>query len=189
MKKVIAFGASNSQSSINQQLAIWAANQLKDVDVEVIDLNDYEMPIYSIDRENEGGIPELAKQLKARIQASDGIVISLAEHNGCFSAAFKNIIDWVSRIERSLWSGKAVFLMATSPGPRGGAGVLELAAKSFPYQGAKVAGTFSLPGFHQHFAIDEGIKDAELLETFSVAFENFKTAIHHEEAEATTTGA
>ena len=45
MKKIIAFGASSSKASINKQVAAYAANQLKNAMVEVLDLNDFEMPI------------------------------------------------------------------------------------------------------------------------------------------------
>ena len=58
MKKIIAFGASSSKTSINKQLATYAAKQFKDATVEVLDLNDYEMPIFSTDKEYENGIPQ-----------------------------------------------------------------------------------------------------------------------------------
>ena len=60
MKKILAFGASSSRNSINKQLATYAASLFQDATVEVLDLNDYEMPIYSIDKEKENGIPQLA---------------------------------------------------------------------------------------------------------------------------------
>ena len=49
MKKIVAFGASSSKKSINKDFATFVASQVKDVDVLVLDLNDFEMPIYSID--------------------------------------------------------------------------------------------------------------------------------------------
>ncbi|TVP44062.1 MAG: NADPH-dependent FMN reductase, partial [Halomonas sp.] len=49
--KVLAFGASNSKSSINKKLAFYAAQQINDADISLIDLNDFEMPIFSEDRE------------------------------------------------------------------------------------------------------------------------------------------
>ena len=42
MKKIIAFGASSSKTSINKQLATYAANLFKNAEVEVLDLNNYE---------------------------------------------------------------------------------------------------------------------------------------------------
>ena len=66
-KKIVAFGASSSIHSINKKLAIFAANQVKDAEVKILDLNDYEMPIYSIDKERANGIHDLAKKFKAEI--------------------------------------------------------------------------------------------------------------------------
>ena len=59
-KKIIALGTSSSKNSINKKLATFAVGRIENADVQILDLNDFEMPIYSIDRENETGIPELA---------------------------------------------------------------------------------------------------------------------------------
>ena len=66
MKKIVAFGASSSKKSINKDFATFVASQVKDVDVLVLDLNDFEMPIYSIDYENDNGIPKKAFNFKVR---------------------------------------------------------------------------------------------------------------------------
>ena len=124
-KKILAFGASNSKNSLNKKLAAFAAYQVENVEVNLVDLNDYEMPIYSIDREKETGLPDLAIQFKQQIKDADGIIISFAEHNSAYTAAYKNIYDWVSRIERNVWENKPMFLLATSPGGRGAKTVLE----------------------------------------------------------------
>ena len=71
MKKILVFGASSSKSSINKQLAIYASTLFKNVDVEILDLNDYEMPIYSIDLEKSNGIPNLAHNFYSKIGESD----------------------------------------------------------------------------------------------------------------------
>ena len=148
--KIIAFGASSSKQSINKQLATWVAEHVPG-ESKILDLNDYEMAIYSIDREKMDGIPALAQQFKQEINQADGIIISFAEHNGSYSAAFKNIFDWISRLEKPIWSDKPMFLLSTSPGPRGGKGVLATAVSSFPHQGGNVVASFSLPGFHRSF--------------------------------------
>jgi NAD(P)H-dependent FMN reductase len=93
MKKIIAFGASSSKNSINKQLAIYAAHLFQNATVEILDLNNYEMPIFSVDREKENGIPALAEEFYTKIGSADLIVLSLAEHNGAYSSAFKNILD------------------------------------------------------------------------------------------------
>ena len=46
--------------------------------------------------------------------------------------------------------------MATSPGGRGGATVLEIAKNAFPRYGANVLATFSLPSFNDNFDVEHG---------------------------------
>jgi len=161
-KKILAFGASNSTKSINKQLASYAANLFKNNTVELLDLNDYEMPIYSIDRENKLGIPQLAHAFYEKIGNADLILISFAEHNGAYSTAFKNIFDWMSRINGKTFQEKPMLLLATSPGARGGSSVLEIANKRFPFQGGVVKGSFSLPNFNDNFDAERGITNEVL---------------------------
>jgi len=175
-KKILAFGASNSIHSINKKLAIYAANQMEDAVITVLDLNDFEMPIYSIDRENKSGIPDLAVQFKNHIKEADGLIISFAEHNGAYTTAFKNIMDWMSRLEGSIWENKPMFLLATSPGGRGGKSVLTLAANSFKFMNNSPLISFSLPSFNKNFSETQGITDETLASEFQNQLKQF-TAI------------
>jgi chromate reductase len=88
MKKIVALGASNSSRSINRQLAGWAAQE-SGFSFELLDLNDFEMPIFSIDREEKSGFPEEAIAFKKLISEADGLIFSMAEHNGAYSSAFQ----------------------------------------------------------------------------------------------------
>ena len=81
MKKIIAFGASSSIHSINKKLATYAASSVPNAKATILDLNDYEMPIFSVDRQNKDGFPQLAHDLKDLHISVDGIIISFAEHN------------------------------------------------------------------------------------------------------------
>jgi chromate reductase len=162
MKKIIAFAASSSKTSINKQLATYAANQFENASVEVLDLNNYEMPIYSVDKEQENGIDQLATDFYSKIGSADLLVISFAEHNGNFSAAFKNVLDWTSRINAKTFQEKEMLLLATSPGVRGGSSVLEIATKRFPFQGGIVKGSFSLPSFNDNFDTEKGITNEDM---------------------------
>ncbi len=159
---VLAFAASNSSHSINKKLVTHAASVLKDeilsgVEITTLDLNDFEMPIYSVDREDEHGIPEQAKAFYAAIGQADILLISYAEHNGHYSAAFKNIFDWCSRIEMKIFQDKPMVIMATSPGGRGGASVLKAANESAGHFGAEVKGSLSVPNFYQTFDAEKGV--------------------------------
>jgi len=177
MKKLIAFGASNSQNSINKSFATFAAKLVKGAAVKLIDLNDYEMPIFSVDREDENGIHQLAFQFKQEIIDCDGIIISFAEHNGAYSAAFKNIYDWVSRIAPDVWEGKPMYLLATAPGAHGGKSVLEIAFNRFSRRNKDTIFTFSLPEFGKNFSLQDGITDRILEEEFMNGLQKFEQAL------------
>jgi chromate reductase, NAD(P)H dehydrogenase (quinone) len=176
MKNIIAFAGSNSKNSINKQLATYAANQINNFEIKILDLNDFELPLYSIDFEIEYGIPDNAQKFLDEIKASDGIVLSLAEHNGAYATVFKNLFDWMSRIDGKLWSDKPMLLMATSPGGRGGASVLEIAKGRFPFMGGNIIADFSLPSFSQNFLAD-GIVDDKLKHELAEAISKFENAI------------
>lgn len=176
-KKILAFGASSSRNSINKKLATYTAHQLEGCQINLLDLNDFEMPIYSIDKENENGIPDLAHRFDQHIKDADGIIISFAEHNGAYSAAYKNIYDWVSRIGKDVWNQKPMFLLSTSPGGRGGKGVLQLAANSYKFANKASIVEFSLPSFNQNFNEESGIQDEDLNSQFLNQLQIFKEAI------------
>lgn len=160
--KILGFAGSNSSKSINRELVRYAASFFAGHNVEILDLNDYEMPIYKMDREKENGIPQLAFDFAQKIDVCDLLIVSLAENNGAYSAAFKNIFDWVSRIpNRKAFGDKPMLLMATSPGSRGGASVLEIAKGRMPRSGGTVLETFSLPNFYENFDVAKGITNEE----------------------------
>ena len=176
MKRIVALGGSNSKASINKKLAAYVAGQIAEAEVWVADLNDFELPLYGIDRENEHGIPETAHRLNALIESADGLVISLAEHNGSYSAVFKNVFDWLSRITKNVWKDKPMFLMATSPGRRGGATVLQAAKTSFPHLGGNIVADFSLPSFHSNFS-ENGLTDSALQQELTQKIQYFQKVL------------
>jgi len=174
MKKILAFAGSTSSTSINKQLASFAAENLENTTFDIIDLRDFNIPIYSQDEEKENGLPEDAKRFSALFEQYDGFILSLAEHNGSYAAAFKNIFDWSTRVEKNFFRDKPLLLMATSPGGRGGATVLNTAATSFPHMGAKSITTCSLPGFYDNFKEGKIVNDefASVLKEKVNEFEN-----------------
>ena len=150
-KRVVAFAASSSSRSINKQLVTWACSLLEDAEVEILDLNDYELPLFSVDREDQLGQPEAAQAFLRKLNESDGIVISFAEHNGAYSAAYKNLYDWVSRIQPRVYRDKPMVLLSTSPGGRGAKSVMELAQSQIPRFGGEIRASVSVPSFDDNF--------------------------------------
>ena len=149
--KIVAFARSNHSKSINLQLVKYASTLLTKVEVEVLDLNYYELPLYSQDREQQLGHPQLAKDFLAKIAGSCGIIISFAEHNGSYTVAYKNLFDWCSRIEPKVFQNKPMVLLSTSPGSMGGASVLAAAVSSAPYFDGVVKASLSIPSFYDNF--------------------------------------
>ncbi|SDR79427.1 NAD(P)H-dependent FMN reductase [Polaribacter sp. KT25b] len=174
MKKILAFAGSTSSTSINKKLATFAAENLQNTSFDVIDLRDFTAPIFSEDEE-KNGFPEDVKKFTSILDNYDGFILSLAEHNGSYAAAFKNIFDWSSRIEGKIFRDKPVLLMATSPGGMGGKFVLAAAEQRFPRQGAKELITFSLPSFYDNFKDDKIVNEdlLSLLVEQVKQFENF----------------
>ncbi|MEM7446829.1 MAG: NAD(P)H-dependent oxidoreductase [Myxococcota bacterium] len=181
--KILVFGASSSRESINRAFARHAAHRLQseflgDLEIDEMDLNDYEMPIYSIDRELEMGIPRPAQHFFEQVGGADGLVISYAEHNGFYSAAFKNIFDWASRIAMKVFQGTPKLALSTSIGSRGGANVLRATLESAPHFGAEIVASMSLPRFRDNFDVELGrVTNEEYRSKLGLALSQFATRL------------
>ena len=113
--------------------------------------------------EKEIGQHEIAKAFLSKLKEADILVVSMAENNGNYSVAFKNVFDWSSRIEKDVFQHKPMLLLSTSPGGRGGSSVLGIAQNLFPRYGAEIKGSFSLPSFNANFDLEQNkISNPEL---------------------------
>lgn len=157
MKSIVLFAGSNSSTSINKQLIDYTATLLSKTKTTVIDLRSYEPPMFSVDLEKEIGIHPKIQALLELLEAADGVVVSTPEHNSMPPAFFKNILDWLSRVQKVRGGGdqylqdKPVLLMSSSPG-KGGAkksrdGVKTILGHANP----SFIKEFSLPLFKENF--------------------------------------
>ena len=170
---ILAFAGSTSSTSINKELVKFVLKSFPENKINLIDLNDFSMPVFSVDLEKKG-FPDEAHHFLKQIEDCDIIICSLAEHNRSFSAAFKNIFDWASRINVKVFQNKKMFLMSTSPGGFGGGNVMNTAKTFFPQFGAEVKETFSLPKFYENFDLENGITNPEILKELNDKIESFK---------------
>ncbi len=178
--KIVAFAASSSRYSINKKLVTYVVGLLQNCEVEILDLNDYELPLFSIDRENELGHPDLAKAFFDKIGQSDALIISFAEHNGSYTAAYKSLFDWCSRIESKVFQNKPMILLSTSPGQRGGATVLATASASATFFGGHVKASICVPSFNQNFDLLSGeITNQEIKEQIVKALMDLSDEFTH----------
>lgn len=128
MPKFLMFAGSARKASTNKQLAALAANTAKaaGTDVTLIDLKDFEMPLYDGDREGDTGLPENAKRLKQLFVYHDGFFVASPEYNSSLAPILKNALDWISRPhtenEPALWAynGKVAAIGSVAPGALGG---------------------------------------------------------------------
>lgn len=168
--KIIAFGASTSKKSINKSLATFAASLATKAQVEVLDLNDFEIPLFSQDAEEEIGQPKAAQDFLNKIKSADAVIISFAEHNGSYTAAYKNLFDWASRIDLKVYQNKPSLFLATSGGAGGAGSVLASAKTSASFFGADLREVLSVPSFYDVYdAGTKEITDPTVLEQLKAA--------------------
>ena len=155
--------------SYNRALADLAAARLAEqgADVTMIDLADYDLPIYS-DHLEMNDFPDRARDLQAVLRAQDGLLFATPEYNGSISGVLKNAIDWASRsidgappLALLAFRGKAAGIVSASLSPFGG-----MRAQSHLRQ---ILGTVqmlvipeqvSIPAAHTAFAEDGSLKEA-----------------------------
>jgi NAD(P)H-dependent FMN reductase len=173
MASILAFVGSNSSVSINFKLVNFTASIIKNQHVEILNMKDFSFPTYSYDEEKNNGYDASLYTLKNSILNSDEILLAVNERNGQPSAYFKNVIDWLSRLEIKFLVDKKIFLMATSGGKRGAISALELIAHLLPRFGGEIAATFSLPSFAENFDETKGIIHKELAAAHQKALQLF----------------
>lgn len=118
--KVLLFAPVLRQGSFNKKLIHSVYKHLlseQNHQPELVEFNEFPMPMYDGDIETEKGIPDGVQRLAQKITAADAIVISSPEYNWSIPGTFKNAIDWLSRMKPVPLEGKQILLMGASAGP------------------------------------------------------------------------
>jgi len=173
MTKILALAGSNSSTSINYKLVKDSVSLIKGQKISLLNMVNYPFPMYSEDYEKENGFSNSLVEFKDYFADSQGLILSVNEHNGNPSAYFKNVLDWLSRLERNFLDDTKVLLMSASPGKRGGAGAHEVIRNLLPRFGAEIVSTFSLPSFYTNFDEEKGISDPDLAQLHKEAIDKF----------------
>lgn len=141
--------------------------------VDVGDMNEFEVPLYNQDEEDSEGHPAGALKMSERMSAADAIIFSLPEYNFSISGVFKNLIDWISRIKPSPWQDKNILLCSASPSMVGGNRGLWVARMSLESCGSLVyPNMFSLAQAHSAFEGDK-LKDAQSQQRLDDTLQSF----------------
>ncbi|WP_339654211.1 NAD(P)H-dependent oxidoreductase [uncultured Maribacter sp.] len=161
MRYILAFAGSNSSVSINYQLVKYTSSLINGHEVRLRDMANYPFPMYSEDVEKESGFSNSLVEFKNEIRNAIGLIISVNEHNSYPSAYFKNVIDWLSRLDSQFLVDKKILLMSTSNGGRGAKGALEDAEKMLTRFKGEVVETFSLSKYGENFDEEKGITNSD----------------------------
>ena len=93
--------------------------ETQNVPVEILDLNDYQFPIFEERLRNIKEPSAEMLEFASKVQHADGILIVTPEYNGGYPASLKNAIDLLY----AEWKRKPVAIATVSAGPFGGAQV------------------------------------------------------------------
>lgn len=178
MKKILAFAGSNSSTSINHVFVNYISSRINENQVEIIKLIDYPLPLFSVNLERDQGYPEPLRKLLSRIKLADGIIISVNEHNGTVSAFFKNVLDWLSRLEYKFLQNKKVMVVSVSTGRRGALSSNEYTQRVLPRFNGEVVSSFTFPSFEENFSTEsETIVNDDLSKQLDLAITAFLDAL------------
>lgn len=165
--KILAFAGSTRIESFNKKLVKIAADGAREegVDVTIIDLKDFQMPLYDADLEKQEGLPPNAVKLKQLMSSHDGLLISSPEYNSSISGVLKNAIDWASRqnndeVPLACFKEKVAGLMSASPGVLGGLRGLVHVRAILENMGVIVIPTqIAISKAHEEFDLNGNLKD------------------------------
>ena len=127
---IIVASATNNRK-LGDKLQELASEQ--NVETEVINLVDLDLPLYSTVEEERSGIPDTAKDLAEQILALKAFIIVAPEYNGVMPPVLNNAMAWTSRSTdswRDAFNEKIVGLATHS----GGGGAKGLQAMRIMYQ-------------------------------------------------------
>lgn len=176
--KILAFAGSTRTESVNKKLIRYATTFATDADITLIDLRDYQLPLYDGDLETNEGLPENAYKLKELFLSHQGLMIASPENNSSYSAVLKNTIDWVSRPTPDeteyliCFKNKIASIMSASPGALGGLRSLAALRLLLENIGTTVLPTqFTLSKADQKFSEDGSINDDKKKEALKTLVE------------------
>ncbi len=166
--RIVAFAGSTRQGSINRISLGFAIEGAREagIDVELIDLKDYPMPLYDADWHEANGVPSTTAMLREKMITAQGLLIASPEYNSSITPLLKNTIDWLSQSVRDgvgkgggrlPFEGKITGMLSASAGGFGGVRALPHVAGIFSNLGAVVLPIVAVPGGDKIINADGGI--------------------------------
>ncbi len=160
--RILAFSGSARRESLNRKLlnAVVEATRAAGGEVTLVDLNEYVLPLYHGDLEDEKGLPENATKLITLITQHHGLLIASPEYNSQMTPLLKNTIDWCTRGDDNPFPGKVAAVVSASPSAFGAIRSMTLARQLLTHLGCLVVATQCvLPKADAAFDAEGKLKD------------------------------
>ena len=170
MQDILVFAGSARTNAFSKKLATSAALSIRRhtpirARATLIDLADFDAPLFNADLEFLQGVPESMQAIKAMVRSHDGLLIATPEYNGFIPPLLVNLFSWTSRPEPHeppglVYQGKPVALAASSPGRLGGVRVIPRLRDAASELGMiPVPGFVTIPNAETAFAADGRLDD------------------------------
>ena len=162
---VLVLSASLRRNSLNARLAELVGSCLGANGGVVTQncMDEFEMPHYDQDVQDDQGFPAGARALREAIEANDALVIVSPEYNASMPGSLKNAIDWLSRFSPQPFNERQSLLLSASPSMAGGNRGLWSLRIPLEHLGSRVyPDMFSLAQAHKAFNEDGSLVDREL---------------------------
>lgn len=160
--KLLLMAASLRKGSLNKKVIrnVVRLATKEGHDVNELSFNDFDLPLYNADLNEEIGVPPAAQTFISLMDEHDALILSSPEYNFSTPGTLKNFIDWVSRGTPSPWEGRQILLLSASPALAGGNRGLLATRVPLECCGAFVfPKMFSLPDAGHAFNDDDTLKD------------------------------
>ncbi len=165
--RLLAFAGSTRKDSFNKKLVKIASIGAKEegAEITIVDLQDFQMPLYDQDLEQRDGLPPNARKFKSLLLTHQGFLISSPEYNSSITGVLKNTIDWASRqegeeIPLACFKDKVAAIMSASPGGYGGLrGLVHLRAILGNIGTLVIPDQIAVAKAHEAFDLDGTLKD------------------------------
>lgn len=133
---VVGLCGSLRADSINR-MVLGLAGQVLPAGMELEQLEWVCLPPFSADRLADA-MPPSVITLSERIRRADAVLVVTPEYNFSIPGMFKNMLDWLSRVDAQPFAYKPVAMMSASTGPLGGARVQYELRRVFQFLNANV---------------------------------------------------
>lgn len=114
---LISGTAREGRQSHHVALALQQALENKDHEVDLIDVAKLDLQIFKCLYANMDSKPQLLKDAKEKLDASDALIFVTPEYNGSISSSLKNFIDLFAKAP---FSGKPIGVATASAGAKAG---------------------------------------------------------------------